>query len=559
VTHQNISTNRRHLEAVLEQKCQDVRALVAEIAKENPLVLKDGYAAYTREQAVRVNAAYDEVKAARRAIDPPQLWELKQDEVIKIHQEIILDDPYWNRVDRSSLSAEQRARLESAEAEATKFYNAAHPPEQPAPSNILPFPGPAAPAPMMPVPAPPTVVQPPPISATRFKWIDPATLPKDKWLYGYFLQRGYVSLTVATGGTGKSVLSIAESLAMISGRTLLHDVAHEKLRVWLVNLEDPLDLLQKRVTAAALHYGIPPEDIEAGLFMDSGRDREVKIAVSSRDGALIVEPVYEAIVATIKANKIDVVIIDPFVSSHSVSENDNVAIDLVVKRWSKVAHVTGCAVQLIHHTRKAGGEAVGVEHSRGASALNDGARASRTLNVMSSEEAGKAGITNPYAYVRIDDAKRNLAPRSERSVWFRIDSHMLPNGDNAPVVTKWEWPNPMDNVTADEFTRVWDAIGDEEWRADSRSARWVGNVIAGALGIDLADKPSRERVKEMIRGWLKCEALLSKSGADEYRTPRTFIYSGRPKPPPVPQLPSSGVPFPPAPHLPMPPPSENKN
>src|SRR3984957_17082603 len=202
------------------------------------------------------------------------------------------------------------------------------------------------------------------IVATPFKWVDPATLPRDKWLYGYFLQRGFVSLTIATGGTGKSVLSIAEALAMISGQTLLHDVAHEKLRVWLINLEDPILLLQKRVTAAALQYEVAPEMIEQGLFLDSGLDQEVKIAVAGRDGAVIVEPVYDAIVDTIRKNKIDVVIVDPFVSSHSVNENDNSSIDAVVKRWSKIAHVTNCAVHLIHHSRKPGGEAVSTEHSR---------------------------------------------------------------------------------------------------------------------------------------------------------------------------------------------------
>jgi KaiC/GvpD/RAD55 family RecA-like ATPase len=385
------------------------------------------------------------------------------------------------------------------------------------------------------------------IKATRFKWIDPKELPRDQWLYGYFLQRGFVALTIATGGTGKSIVSITEALAMISGRTLLHDVAHSKLRVWLVNLEDPQMLLQKRVTAAALHYDVAREVLEERLFLDSGRDQEVKIATASRDGAVIVEPVYDAIVATIRENKIDVLIVDPFVSCHSVSENDNNAIDTVVKRWGKIAHVTNCAVHLIHHSRKPGGEAVSTEHSRGASALNDGARASRTMNVMTKDEACKAGVKNRSAYVRIDDGKQNLAPPSERTSWIRKDSINLANGDSAPVVTTWEWPDAMADVTRDDLAVAQDALGDGEWRADSQSAKWAGKPIAAALRLDIGDKATKAKVRMMIAAWEKSGALLTKSGKDEHSKDRVFIIVGKraiksggemPPLPPLPPIPS---------------------
>jgi RecA-family ATPase len=170
---------------------------------------------------------------------------------------------------------------------------------------------------------------------------------------------------------------------------------------------------------------------------------------------IIAEPVYDAIVSTIKMNKIDVMVVDPFVSCHSVNENDNNAIDAVVKKWGKVAHATNCAIHLIHHSRKPGGEAVTAEHSRGASALNDGVRASRTLNMMTEAEAKKAGVENRKAYVRVDDGKQNLAPPSERTVWFRKESLKLANGDTAPVAVPWEWPNAMADVTKDDLALAW--------------------------------------------------------------------------------------------------------
>ena len=68
--------------------------------------------------------------------------------------------------------------------------------------------------------------------------------------------------------------------------------------------------------------------------------------------------------ATIHAKQIDVVMIDPFISSHQVPENDNNAIDAVAKTWTMIADITNTAIDLAHHTRKTGG---GRGHSRGRS------------------------------------------------------------------------------------------------------------------------------------------------------------------------------------------------
>jgi hypothetical protein len=49
------------------------------------------------------------------------------------------------------------------------------------------------------------------------------------------------------------------------------------------------------------------------------------------------------------ARALDAAIIDPFVSCHAVPENDNGAIDLVLKAgWGAVADRTGAAVELVH-------------------------------------------------------------------------------------------------------------------------------------------------------------------------------------------------------------------
>lgn len=171
----------------------------------------------------------------------------------------------------------------------------------------------------------------PPLKATPFEWRNPATLPPRQWVYGRHLIRRFTSVTVAPGGVGKSSLTICEALAMVSGRNLLGDTIPAPLRVWILNLEDPRDELERRITATMLHHSIQPEDVAGKLFVDSGRERGLCTATQGREGVQINVPEVEALVAEIKARGIDVLIVDPFVSSHRVSENDNGAIDVVAK------------------------------------------------------------------------------------------------------------------------------------------------------------------------------------------------------------------------------------
>jgi hypothetical protein len=92
-----------------------------------------------------------------------------------------------------------------------------------------------------------------PVKATPFVWVPPAALPQRRFLYGGHYVRRFISTTVAPGGVGKSSLGIVEALAIATGRDLLGVRPDEQTNVWLWNGEDPLDELQRRVTAAAVY------------------------------------------------------------------------------------------------------------------------------------------------------------------------------------------------------------------------------------------------------------------------------------------------------------------
>ena len=100
------------------------------------------------------------------------------------------------------------------------------------------------------------------------------------------------------------------------------------------------------------------------------------------------------------------------------------------RTWTRIADVTNTAIDLAHHTRKTGGAEVTVEDGRGAVALLNAVRPARVLNVMTEDEANKAGISDGRRrYFKITDGKNNLALPVDKMDWFRSTSIDLGNGD----------------------------------------------------------------------------------------------------------------------------------
>ena len=190
------------------------------------------------------------------------------------------------------------------------------------------------------------------IHATPFEWIDPKDIPPREWLFYPYYIRQFSSLTVSPGGIGKSSLLIAEALSMVTGYSLLGTAPAGPLRVWYWNGEDPKEELDRRFAAAIKHYGLQREDVEDRLFIDNGRMMPIVVAEDTRSGLKIARPVIDEVTATIRNNRIDVLIIDPFVSCHRVSENDNSAIERVFRSWATISEETNSANHLAHHTRK---------------------------------------------------------------------------------------------------------------------------------------------------------------------------------------------------------------
>src|SRR5215510_5486779 len=280
-----------------------------------------------------------------------------------------------------------------------------------------------------------------------FKKFDTTVIPPREFLFGRHYQRRTVSGTVAPGGTGKSSEVMVEAVAMKTGRDLLGEGAKEPLRVWYHNGEDNMLELQRRLAGICQHYNIPlAEALGDGFFMTSGNEVPLRVAETWSQVRLQTDHrLVKCITEAIGDNRVDVAILDPLVTLHSVPENNPGQMDQVIRIFTRMADGQNCAIDLSHHTRKlAPGSAddYGIDDMRGAGAVKDAMRAVRMLNVMSPRDAESAGLmelerTN---YFRIDRAKANYSGPAKTATWRQFVNVDLPNGDAVGVVTPWRFP-----------------------------------------------------------------------------------------------------------------------
>lgn len=345
-----------------------------------------------------------------------------------------------------------------------------------------------------------------PLLASELEDIPPRAL-----VYGHFLFRKFISVLGAPGGAGKTAYAFAMSLAIATGNDLLGEPVHDMGNVWIYNLEDPRTELLRRFKAALIGHDVHFETIQDRIFLDSGRDRPLIIASATRDGTVIAWPQIDALIAELRARDIRVLIVDPFVRSHQVEENANDHIDFVAAQWAMVADGADCAILLVHHFRK-GGVSGDASAFRGASALIDASRAAITIAPMAPEESKKLGIQDKdrWRYIRLDNAKLNLAPPPENALWLELTGVDLDNArdgrksDNVQTVKPWAPPSPWAGISMADAIRILERIDNGpspgEFYAMAKQSqakgRWAGTLIALETGKTL------EQAASILQQWV---------------------------------------------------------
>jgi hypothetical protein len=339
---------------------------------------------------------------------------------------------------------------------------------------------------------------------------DPGPIPPRQWLLGNQFCRGFISSIVAAGGAGKTALRLLQFIAMATGRPLSGQTIFRRCRVLLISLEDDRDELQRRIKAVLDYYGIDRKELKDWLFCAS--PKLVKLAMLDGKNRRVTGPLEQFIRDAIKRRNPDIVSLDPFIKTHALEENDSGDMDFVCDLLARIAIEFNVAVDSPHHVHKGSVEPGNADAGRGSSGIRDAGRLVYTLAPMSDAEARTFNIAleDRYSYVRLDPAKVNIAARSTKTTWFKIEGQSIdngtdeyPNGDTVQVVEPWSPPDTWGDTTIEGLNRVLDEIdrglenGQRYSNAPAATDRQVWPVIQKVY----PDKPEGS-CRAIISAWL---------------------------------------------------------
>lgn len=359
----------------------------------------------------------------------------------------------------------------------------------------------------------------------------PGTLPKRRWILGHTAIRGKLTLLIAPPGAGKSTYTIAAAVAVATGNNITGEPVHEQTGAWLINNEDDLEEMRRRLSATLVHTGMTLAQVPR-LYMNSGETHRLVVARRTGQGdakTLRRSQDVEAIIEHIKRLGIGLLIVDPFAETHEADENDNVQVREVAALYREIAQRADCAVILVHHTRKqpAGsseGHAGNMDSGRGASSLAGVARVIQTLYGMSDKDAKRYGVPERerHLYVRLDDAKANLALLTHQPRWFRRVPVALPiDGGETESVGVLEPARLVENLADSEVlvSLVGEMVAAGPRRLQDLVAELTGNPLAGETSRDAlrkriqraAEQPGAEwRIVTGKGKWPKVEAVKTR-------------------------------------------------
>jgi hypothetical protein len=376
--------------------------------------------------------------------------------------------------------------------------------------------------------------------------IDESKIPPRDWAIPGFLMRRHITVLVAPSGSGKSLLTLQIGLTSTVGQPWANWRPRGVLKVLVVNSEDDVMEMTRRLAAAVTVMGLADSQDEiATRFKIADDTISVVLAkFDARSKTLVRTPRLEQLVNTIIENAIDIVFVDPFAETFEGDENSNSELKWAGILWREVARRTNTAICLVHHTKKyATGMAGDVDAARGASALIGIARIVSTLFPMTRAEGDLMGITDDKRvdYLRYDDAKANLNRKSPFAKWFVKRTIILNNSagglppDEVGALEPWSPLGLMDGISEDDINRFLgkldDGLLDKNgvrtgefycYKKDADdSSRWAGKLLMTEFKIKVED-----RAKKILKQWLEKNIVID----DTYKSPRqrkrrSFLHS----------------------------------
>lgn len=327
-------------------------------------------------------------------------------------------------------------------------------------------------------------------------------------VYGRHYISDVFSLTIASGGVGKSMLVIFEAC----------DMANLGKRVLLLMLEDDTSEVKRRIMACIMHHGLDAATVGKNLIILTD---EATLTIGALEQQKPIAIDVDLLRDTIKEYRPDAVIIDPLVRTHQMNENDNGQMNFVATQFASIARQTNTSLMLVHHARKGSDNVARGERSRGASALMDASRNVRELRPLSDKETSNLNIDDDFVhqFIAIDHTKASYTALAQ-TCYMRKVAIELPAGrfgtQNAATVEEYE-PEKFEDIVTDkhrEDLKTMVTMGRKNGRP------YVQNPRLGSRDI-YAEAVSELKIGKACAKWLvddlikKGDLIKSKLGRSE--------------------------------------------
>jgi hypothetical protein len=294
--------------------------------------------------------------------------------------------------------------------------------------------------------------------------IDEATIQPTDWIIKGRFARKFLTVTLAPGGVGKSRVAMAEAIAIAAN--IQGMAGKERVRScgagWYYSTEDPRSALEERVAGYLKYHRLETKKVP--FSVTSGVALPLVLVKKIHGEYVVNDMMIKHIIQTIKNNNIALFTIDPFIKCHALEENDNTGLDRVASALAYIADEGNCGVHVIHHTKKLGRGEVdwfrgNMDVGRGASSFASAARIVHTLtnyNQELDEDEYQVVPSEAWRWVRLDDAKNNMAPRSKVPMWWNLESIRLAchvEADDSVGVAVSKEPGKFDDTIKEQLNR----------------------------------------------------------------------------------------------------------
>jgi hypothetical protein len=356
-------------------------------------------------------------------------------------------------------------------------------------------------------------------------------IPLRQWIIPGLLIRRHLSVLVAPPGAGKSLLTLQLGLTAAQGEEWGGFRPRDPYNVLVVNAEDDVDEMRRRLAASLRSMEIDKVSIANRIYLAEDPRKIVVAQTDPRTKTVTRLPLVDEMVKLVTDKKIDVLVVDPFAETFEGDENSNSEVKWAAAIWRDVARDTNAAVLLVHHVSKALSSAPGdMNAARGGGALVGVARNVSTLFAMSEADAKTMGVSEKdrHRFVRFDDAKANLTLVTGAAKWFRKESLRLSNGtidqpgDEVGVLVPWEPPSLMEGISTASANAILDDLAkgllDDDghptgvlwaYTDSKRGPRWAGHVIIRHVEME------PERAGQILKTWKKNSVIAE----TEYHDP----------------------------------------